>query len=242
MFNTMKSTLFAGMLLATACFAQAADTAYSALRVVGKREGQDVLNRVLELRGQRGMPEPQVWKVTLDEPRARGGVREVEVQKGKIIGERSPTSRSVGNPMNFNQLNLDSEGAFTVANQEAQKSRTPFERVDYTLKSGSNGGAPVWELELFDARAGRVGLVAIAADSGTVLHREFDRQRIAGNNDRDYLDDSRDLTTRRPSDQVERDYDRERTSSSGGLPGFLNRVGRHFEKRGRQLENFFTGK
>lgn len=226
---------------AAACVAQAADTAYSALRVVGKREGQETLNRVLELRGLRGAPDPQVWKIVLDEPRARGGVRELEVQKGKIIGERTPTAGNLGRPMNFNQLNLDSEGAFTVANQEAQKANVPFDRVDYTLKSGTNGGAPVWELELFDSRAGRVGMITIAADSGTVLNRELDRGRLAGNNDRDYLEG--DPGSRRPSDQVEREYERERSSgSSGGLPGFLNRVGRHFEKRGRQIENFFTGK
>jgi hypothetical protein len=236
----MRAAFFVGLFLAAACAVQAADTAYSALRVVGKREGQDSLNRVLELRGLRGAPDPQVWKIVLDEPRARGGVREIEVQKGKIIGERTPTSRNLGNPMNFNQLNLDSEGAFTVANQEAQKANVPFDRVDYTLKSGTNGGAPVWELELFDGKNGRVGMLTIAADSGTVLNRQLDRGHLAGGNDRDYLEGD---PSRRPSDRVEREYDRERSSnSSGGVPGFLNRVGRHFEKRGRQIENFFTGK
>lgn len=241
MLGAMKAAFFVGIFLAATCAVHAADTAYSALRVVGKREGQETLNRVVELRGLRGAPDPQVWKIVLDDPRARGGVREVEVQKGKIIGERTPTSRNLGTPMNFNQLNLDSEGAFTVANQEAQKANVPFDRVDYTLKSGTNGGAPVWNLELFDGRNGRVGMLTIAADSGTVLHRQLDRGHLAGNNDRDYLEGD---PSRRPSDQVEREYDREHTSSSssGGLPGFFNRVGRHFEKRGRQIENFFTGK
>jgi hypothetical protein len=234
----MKSPLFFGLLLAITCAAQAADTAYSALRVIGKRDGQESLNRVLELRGRGGTPQPAVWKVIIDEPRARGGVREIEVQRGKIIGERTPTSRSAGSPMNFNQLNLDSEGAFTIANQEAQKANTLFERVDYLLKSGTNGGAPVWELELFDGRNGRSGVLTIAADSGTVLHRQFDRSpRNAGDDDRKYLDD-RDPSGR---EEPNREYDRE-SGSSGGFPAFLNRVGRHFQKRGHQIENFFTGK
>jgi hypothetical protein len=236
----MKAIFLLGFLAAAVLPAPAADTAYAALRVVGKRDGQEALNHVLELRGRSGSPQPSVWKVVLDEPRARGGVRELEVQRGKIIGERTPTGRDAGSPMNFNQLNLDSEGAFTVANQEAQKVDVQFDRVDYLLKSGTGGGAPVWELELFDGRAGRVGFIEIAADSGTVLHRQLDR-RPAGGDDRAYLDDRREPPHRRPSDQVDDDLDRER-SHAHTLPAFINRVSRHFQKRGRQLENFFTGK
>jgi len=236
----MKAPIFLGIFLASVCFTQAADTAYSALRVIGKRDGQETLNRVVELRGRGGNPHPSVWKVIIDEPRARGGVREIEVQRGRIVGERTPNSGGSGSPMNFNQLNLDSEGAFTIANQEAQKVGVPFDRVDYFLKSGTNGGAPVWELELSDGRNGRMGLITIAADSGTVLRNQLDRSpRGSDENDRAYLDDRRNAPRRLDDDEVDRDRDR---GSSATLPAFINRVGRHFQKRGRQLENFFTGK
>lgn len=238
--GAMKAFVSVGLFLAIVGVAQAADTAYSALRIVGKRDGQEILNRVIELRGRSGSPNPAVWKVVIDDPRARGGVREIEVQRGKIIGERTPTSRSVSNPMNFNQLNLDSEGAFTIANQEAQKTDVPFDRVDYLLKSGSNNGAPVWELELFDGKNGRMGSVSIAADSGTVLHRQLDRTpRGPKIDDRAFLDERRDPPSHRTGDDDRRADDR---PSPGSLPAFLDRVGRHFQKRGRQLENFFTGK
>lgn len=240
----MKVHFVLGLLFAAAVsVASAADTAYSALRVVGKRDGQNTLNRVIELRGRSGSPQPSVWKVVVDEQRARGGVRELEVQRGKIIGERTPTARATSSPMNFNQLNLDSEGAFTIADQEAQKAGIAFDRVDYLLKSGTGGGAPVWELELFDGRNGRTGYVAIAADSGTVLRRQMDRTpRDPGADDRAYLDDRRDPPPSRPrnGDDDDRNYDQNRSGSSG-LPGFINRVGRHFQKRGKQLENFFSG-
>jgi hypothetical protein len=236
----MKAPIFVGLFLAVASVAQAADTAYSALRVIGKRDGQEVLNHVLELRGRDGMPSPQVWKIVIDDPRARGGIRELEVQKGKVVGESTPTSRGPGNPMNFNQLNLDSEGAFTIANQEAQKANVPFDRVNFLLKAGTGGGAPVWELELFDGRNGRSGSLTIAADSGTVLHRQLDRPHGPGTDDHAYLDDRNNpQPPRRPSDDAD---DHDSDHGPGGLPGFLNRIGRHFEKRGRQIENFFTGK
>ena len=122
----------------------------------------------------------------------------------------------------------------TIADQEARKVGMPFDRVDYLLKSGTNGGAPVWELELSDGRSGRSGLLSIAADSGTVLRRQLDRS--GRSHDRDYLDEP---PPRVAGDAREEDDDRGPTVT---LPRFIDRVGRHFQKRGRQLENFFTGR
>ena len=152
----MKAAFLLGLVLLPFGVLHAADTAYSALRVLGKRDGQDVLNRVVEVRGHDGTPQPSVWKIILEDPRARGGVREVEVQRGKIVSERTPTSHGLGGSMNFNQLNLDSEGAFTIADQEAQKANVIFSTVDYVLKSGTNGGPPLWDLELSDGKTGHV--------------------------------------------------------------------------------------
>ncbi len=239
----MKSLLSAALLFALSLAALAQDTAYSALRVVGRSQGKDTLNRVLELRGRAGSPQPAVWKITLDEPRARGGVREVEVQGGKIISERAPTApRAGGSPMNFSQLNLDSEGAFTIANQEAQKSATPFDHVDYLLRSGTGGGAPVWLLELTDSKLGRSGSIEIAADSGTILRKDLGLVRSRPvDNDRNYLDDPRSLPPPEP---------RRRSDDGYSQPGeafrspadFFHRLGKRFEKRSSQMENFFTGK
>ena len=97
----MKTVLLSALLFALVSAAPAQDSAYAALRVVGHSQGKEALNHVLELRGRGGSPQPAVWKITLDEPRARGGVREVEVQHGKIISERTPTAgRTAGSPMN----------------------------------------------------------------------------------------------------------------------------------------------
>jgi hypothetical protein len=232
----MRTALFAAALAISAQLVSAADTAYTALRVVGKDQGEAVLNRVVELRGKFGAPQPQVWKITTKEAGARGGLREFEVQRGKLISQRTPVSRSVGTPMNFNQLNLDSEGVFTIAEQEAKKVSVVFDRADYTLRSGTQGGAPVWTVELFSGRKGRVGTFEIAADSGAVLRQEV---ATVGNpdvasEDREFLDgeESRNGRAR----------DEERVDESHGLPGFFNKVERHFKRRGKQFENFFTGK
>lgn len=247
----MKAAFLAVFFLVAHFAAQAADTAYSALRVVGKRDGAEVLNHVLEVRGRGGAPQPAIWKITLDDPKARGGIREYEVQGGKIIGERTPAGGKVGTPMNFAQLNLDSEGVFTIANQEAQKAVIPFDHVDYLLKSGP-GGTPVWELTLFEGKTDRVGELEVSADSGAVLRTELNRakQPVYQNNDRDYVGTTGTpgTTDPRPSQPLPPPP---RTATGGysqagqsfrGVGDFFHRLGKRFERRGEQMENFFTGK
>jgi hypothetical protein len=234
----MKPLLLLGVLFsATSAPVHAADTAYAALRVFGKKEGEQSLYRVVELRGKGGTPQPSSWKLTIDDPRARGGVRELEVRGGKIVGERTPVARDFGPQMNFNQLNLDSDGAFTVANQEAEKRGVPFDHIDYTLRAGSGGGAPLWTIELYEGRNGRVGMLRVAADSGAIVEQNFNpERRFAG--DHDYVENDR----RRGGDRPEYREDHGDRDVGDEIGSFMNRIGRHFQKRGRQLSNFFTGK
>jgi hypothetical protein len=237
----MKAVFLVGFLLLPLGGLSAADTAYTALRVLGKRDGQDVLNHVIEVRGHGGSPQPSTWKIVIDDPKARGGIREVEIDHGKVVSERTPTARGNGGAMNFNQLNLDSEGAFTIANQEAQKGHLPFDRVDYVLKSGTGGGAPVWELDLSDAKTGRTGAVEIAADSGTVVHRDLNTHR---DDDHAYVDGR--IPVPPPPPAYAHTDDGEHYSKSGepvrSLPDLWHKFTRHMEKRERQLQSFFNGK
>ena len=241
----MRNALSVLAVLCISQIASAADTAYNALRVVGKAQGEATLNQVVEVRGRFGSPQPQVWKITLRAPGARGGLKEFEVQRGKIISERTPVARAVGSPMNFNQLNLDSEGAFTIANQESEKATIPFDRVDYILGGGTQGGAPVWTVELYERTNGKVGVFKIAADSGSILRQELNppRQQEIVKEDQEFLrgEEGRE----RPEDEYEvRDSDRVRDPyrDRSGDRHFFDRVERHFKRRGRQFENFFTGR
>jgi hypothetical protein len=239
----MKAVIFAGILLALPFAAVANDPAYAALRVVGKSRGEDTLKHVVQLRGRGGVPQPPVWKIVLDDPRARGGIREIEVQHGKIVGERTPLDHDAVSPMVLTQLNLDSEGAFTVANQEAQKLNKPFDHVDYVLRSGGGNGAPVWEMEMYDSKAGHVGSIVIAADTGNILHEDFDHGRVASRQDDDhgFVGGRGGNPPPPPPAGGGPDYS-EDGDPIRSIPDFFHRVQKHFEKRTRQLENFFTGK
>ena len=218
---------------AMALAAEQAATAYTALRVVGKQKGQPVLNRVLELRGRNGMPQPEVWKIILAESDARAGVREIEVQRGKIISERTVSRGTHGEAMDFSRLNLDSEGLFTIINRETEQQGLPFDRVDYVLRSGS-GGAPVWTADLYDGARGKVAAIQIAADSGVILG-----QTKAGS-----------AITAAPPPPNGTDYPTKPIAEGYSQPGepfrgvgdFFHRLGNRVQRRGEQLENFFTGK
>jgi hypothetical protein len=238
----MKIHLLALCTLLAPLAATAADTAYTALRVVGKKD-RSALNRVLEVRGRNGQPQPEVWKITVEEARARGGLREYEVQRGRIIAERTPTSRTFGGVMNFGQLNLDSDGVFTIVNQETQQQGVGFSRLEYVLRSGTGGGAPVWQVELIDGSQS-TGRMTIGADSGAVLDREF-RKGAPGGDER---------VSGRPPSGDGRVYD----EGDGALPpvsngrysqpgekfrsveDFFHRLGQRFGRRSDQLKKFFT--
>ena len=159
-------TAFLLCILAAPAFAA---TAYDSLGALGKQRGEATLDRVIEVRGTGGAPQPRSWFIVAQDKEARGGVREFEMQGSKIAGERTPAGRASGTTMNMGKLNLDSDGAHTVAEKEAKKTGFSYDHADYTLRSSTHGGSPVWEVRLVDVQSGDVGTLTIAADSGNLI-------------------------------------------------------------------------
>ena len=57
-------------------------TAYEALRVVGSEFGRDALHQIVSIRGTKGDPQPEKWKIVVEDPQG-GGVRELEIADGR---------------------------------------------------------------------------------------------------------------------------------------------------------------
>lgn len=169
------------------------DTAYQALRALSAERDKSVLNRVIEVKGYNGMPQPDSWVVLLDDPAARGGVREVEVSNGKVISERTPMNTAGISPViNFQKLNLDSTGAFSLADQTARNTKVGFDAVNYTLKKDEETGASVWVLELLDANNRSLGTVTIGAETGTLVANRLNPSELlkeAVVKEEEYLED-----------------------------------------------------
>jgi hypothetical protein len=162
------------LLFVTRALAQEHATAYEALRVVGTELGRGALNHLVSITGVKGDPQPEKWKIVLEDPDGRG-VRELEVADGKVDSERKP-ERSVagsteGATIDTSRLNLDSSGAYEVASHTADLSHANFATADYTLRT-DEGGEPTWIVTLLSRSSRPVGTIHIGATRGVVKRTE----------------------------------------------------------------------
>src|SRR6266705_3555430 len=171
----MWRSLIALLLLgAPQVWAQENATAYEALRVVGTELGRGALNHIVMIVGVKGNPQPEKWKIVLEDPEGRG-VRELQVAEGKIDSDngsdRSIAGSTEGATINVSRLNLDSSGAFAVASHTAEASHTGFATADYTLRTDERG-EPIWIITLLNRSSHPVGTIYIGATRGTVKRTE----------------------------------------------------------------------
>lgn len=155
-------------------WAQENATAYEALRVVGTELGRGALNHVVSITGVKGNPQPEAWKIILEDPEGRG-VRELRVADGKIDSDNRPDRSTAGSTegatISVSRLNLDSSGAFAVASHTAEASHTGFAAADYTLRTDERG-EPIWIVTLLNRSSRPVGTIYIGATRGTVKRTE----------------------------------------------------------------------
>src|SRR6185369_8981209 len=161
------------LLLTTPVRAEEKATAYEALRVLGNEFGRDALQQIVSIRGTKGDPQPEKWKIVVQDP--QGGVREFVVADGKIDSEgeadRGVAGSAEGSTIDVSQLNLDSRGAYAVASHTAEASHTSFATADYTLRTDDRG-EPMWIVTLRSNSSRPVGTIYIGGTRGTVMRTE----------------------------------------------------------------------
>ena len=172
----MMKWLFAFLaLLAPSVLAQERATAYEAMRIVGTEGNREYVDHIISVAGTNGEPQPETWKILVDDPKARGGVREFEIGNGRILSERTPLRVSVENSLgpviDTAKLNLDSSGAYALAQQTANTSHVPFASADYTLRVDERGN-PIWKVSLVRQDGEFAGTILIGANHGTVTRTE----------------------------------------------------------------------
>ena len=214
--------LFAAFLLSIApVLAQENATAYEALRVVGTQLGRGALSHVVSVTGVEGNPQPEKWKIILEDPDARGGARELEVADERIASDRPPARRATGSTegatIDMARLNLDSSGAYAVASHTAEKSHTQFATVGYTLRTDERG-EPIWIVTLLSTSSRPVGTIYIGATRGTVRRTEG---MFAG----------------ATMEDVENDYDRE--SDGGVISSVKTRIKEGFHRTQEEARGMF---
>jgi hypothetical protein len=257
--HLFMKTLLCGLLTLTAVAGYSAGTAYEALRVVGKARGDAVLDRVIEVRGTKGAPLPRTWKIAVLDDKAPNGVREFDVQGTAISGERTPQAVGGGEPMNMSQLNLDSDGAHTVAEREAKKTGFAYDHVNYLLRGIGKGGNPVWEIRLVDEQNGNTAVLTMGAETGKLVSAEglnkgsapvpkvVDNNKRPRDGDPEYgqppVDEDGEVVRIEERRRVETKPPRQ--SGGNGVTRFFDRASRHiggaFQRFGDRVERTFTG-
>jgi hypothetical protein len=219
-FCAMWKSCAALLVLATPVWAQENATAYEALRVVGAQFGRGALNHIVSITGVKGDPQPEKWKIILDDPDGRG-VRELEITDGKIDSDRRPDSAVAGSAegatINISRLNLDSSGAFAVASHTAEASHARFATADYTLRTDERG-EPTWIVTLLNRSSRPVGTIHVGATRGTVKRTEG---MFAG----------------ATMEDVENDYDEE--EDSGVFSSVERRIKRAFHRTQEEARGMF---
>ncbi len=142
-------------------------TAYDALHTMAKSLGKESLDRVVEITGHAGAPQPSLWKIVLKEGT---GSREVDVEDGKITAQR-PLTRppAYASVVHLSDLNLDSSGAFEATDAQARKVKLRFDSLNYVLRVNDATDKPVWHIELINKEGTGVGTIRVAAHDGTVI-------------------------------------------------------------------------
>jgi hypothetical protein len=162
------------LLLATPVWAEENATAYEALRVLGSEFGRGALQQIVSIRGTKGDPQPEKWKIVVEDPQG-GGVRELQVADGKIDSDDETDSDVAGSTegaaIDVSRLNLDSSGAYAVASRTAEASHISFATADYTLRTDDRG-EPMWIVTLRNRSSRPVGTIYIGGMQGTVRRTE----------------------------------------------------------------------
>ncbi len=162
------------LLLVAPALAEEKATAYEALRVVGREVGPDALHQIVSITGVKGDPQPDNWKIIVEDPEGRG-FRQLNIVDGKIDSDdtvgRDVAGSAEGATIDVSRLNLDSSGAYALASHTAEASHINFATADYTLRTG-DGGEPVWVVTLRSRSSHPVGTIHIGATGGTVRRTE----------------------------------------------------------------------
>jgi hypothetical protein len=233
------------LMLSVTALAQERGTAYEALRVVSGQFGKASLNHVISVSGANGDPQPQTWKVLLEDSQSPTGTREVVVSNGRIVSDRSPERVVVGSARNStiktSKLNLDSSGAFQVATRVADRSAARFDTANYTLRTDERG-EPVWIIALQGVSGKPVGTIHINSNRGNVVRTEG---LFAGatmqdvETDKTYQREERTVQTERTERTGDADEDNDEDENRGPLSGIRSRIRGSFERAQDEARGMF---
>jgi hypothetical protein len=144
-------------------------SALSALETFSAIASESVLGMI----GFYGQPQPPQWLILTGVTGEENVLRESVFSQGKVVAERK-FGRKAGQdlpdiPLEMGRLKIDSDAAFTAAEEVARERKVSFDSAHFQLRCREEGAEPVWMLSLLGRAQVSVGVVYISAETGTVL-------------------------------------------------------------------------
>ena len=137
------------------------------------RQGEAVADKLVSIRGFEGIPQPGTWEIITHDASSPHLLRRYRIGPGFIrdegdVDDLYPAREPYGF-IDYAQLKLSSQGAFTLAEAAAKQAKMGFDSLNYTLRCREYSREPVWILHLINAKGLLVGKVHISANSGRVF-------------------------------------------------------------------------
>ena len=180
----MKTILFLSLLAVTAGAQERGIPAVAGIQRIEEKFGPEFLQRVFEMTGVAGDPQPLEWRITAHDPMVKSALHEF------WIGGRRATDEGLNDdfyperlPKGFfkrARLKLDSPQAFAAVERLAREARIGFDRVNYKLHCREYSDEPVWTLTLLDDEEEIVGSVHLSAETGEILRTVWFRRMRDG--------------------------------------------------------------
>lgn len=120
-----------------------------------------------------GTPVPKEWIVVARDTDNQGVLHKITVANGQVISDAPSlnTYEALRQNVNIqpNQVQVDSDNAFWIAQPIAAANQKIIGHVDYALTIRGKDATPIWTLNCFDINGGYCGKVVLLATTGAVL-------------------------------------------------------------------------
>ncbi len=158
--------------------------ALEGLRHLEKEFGRAAIERIAEMTGVGGVPQPEEWRVTTTDLRRADILHEFWIGENRVTDEGTNDDYYPDKlPKGFFKLGrvkLDSTQAFAMTEQVARDAGVGFDVINYKLHCREYSDEPVWTLTLLDRHEDIVGSVHLSADTGEMLRTVWMKRRPNG--------------------------------------------------------------
>lgn len=166
-------SLVVSLTVTSACLA--AHTSQEALEALERRYGAEKFTHIVSITGADGAPSPSEWWIVVRDLRMPSTLHTYWSGDRRVTDEGENRDyyprRMPDGFVNRAKLQVDSNQAFVVVEQEAAKMRIGFNEVSYELKAITLTDEPVWNLTLIDVRGYFVGIVSVSGRTGNILRK-----------------------------------------------------------------------